>query len=77
MLCGSSDMGDRCRKGLVALNGKRHAKRIRGKGLGREEGGGTRLGALVARKRRCGTRQPDAADWCEAGGYKSNRSANG
>ena len=34
IVCGSSDMGDRCRKGLVALNGKRHAKRIRGKGLG-------------------------------------------
>ena len=33
------DMGDRCRKGLVALDGERHAKRIRGKGVGEGEFG--------------------------------------
>ena len=63
MLCGSSDMGDRCREGLVALMVSGTQRGFEGRGWGE-----SRLGALVARKRGCATRQTDAADWCEAGG---------
>ena len=58
-------MGDRCRNGLVALDGERHAKRIRGKGLGRVSsvrcfsGQGGRIDG--------GTMQSEARDWWVAG----------